>query len=243
MQHDELIDALRREGEALGEVPLADVDVPTCPEWSLPQLITHVGEVHRFQEAQLRAPSPDQLVRVDRADDLDLDAIDDWYHTGLESLLATLAGTDPDQPTPTWFGPRPATFWARRAAHETAIHRWDAEAAVSAASSLVPDQAIDALDELLGVFAPVLFDPSGWAGDAATVHLHATDVDGEWLISMGSDGLVVEHRHDKGDVAARGTASDLVLMMMGRVPPARLELFGDAGVIDRWHRMVQLRGR
>ena len=243
MQHDELIDALRREGEALGEVPLADVDVPTCPEWSLPQLITHVGEAHRFQEAQLRAPSPDRLVRADRAGELDLDGIDDWYHTGFESLLATLAGTDPDQPTPTWFGPRPATFWARRAAHETAIHRWDAEAAVSAASELVPDQAIDALSELLGVFAPVLFDPSGWAGDAATIHLHATDVDGEWLIGMGPDGLVVEHRHEKGDVAARGTASDLVLMMMGRVPPARLEVFGEASVIDRWHRMVQLRGR
>ncbi|MFP3905928.1 MAG: maleylpyruvate isomerase family mycothiol-dependent enzyme [Acidimicrobiales bacterium] len=240
MEHDELIDHLRREGEVLGEVPLSDVDVPTCPGWTLPDLVAHVARVHRWQEAQVRAPSPDELQQVDRADPPPLDQLDDWYHTGLTSLVAALESTDPDHLTPTWFGPRPARFWARRAAHETAIHRWDAQAAVDSPSDLDPDQAIDALDELLEVLAPRRFSNDDWSGPEASIHLHATDVAGEWLIRMGPGGIDVTHVHEKGDVAARGSASNLMLMMAGRVPPARLELFGDGAMIDRWHRMVRL---
>jgi uncharacterized protein (TIGR03083 family) len=238
VEHREHIDALRREGEALGEVPIVDVDVPTCPDWSVPDLIFHVGRVQRWQEAQLRAPSPDELVRIERIEAPPLDELDDWYHLGLESLLATLESTEPDHLTPSWGGPRPATFWARRAANEVAIHRWDAEAAVDLPDPLDGGHAVDIIDELFEVVAPRKFDPAQWEGETVTIHLHATDREGEWLISMGADGLEVSHTHAKGDVAARGSASDLALMMSGRVPPARLELFGEGRHLDRWFRSV-----
>jgi uncharacterized protein (TIGR03083 family) len=240
VEHEEFIDALRREGEALGEVRLVDVDVPTCPEWSLPELVHHVGSVHRWQEAQLRSDDPADLVKVERAERPPLNALSGWYRAGLASLLDAFAEVGPHRVTPTWFGPRPATFWARRAAHETAIHRWDAEAAVTTPQPLDARQAVDALDELLEVFAPRRFDPTTWTGPDVSIHLHATDTEGEWTIRLGSSGLDVGHEHAKGDVAARGSASDLVLMIAGRVPPARLELFGDAAVIDRWHRAVPI---
>ena len=239
MDYRELIDALRREGEALGEVSIVDVDVPTCPEWSVPDLIIHVGSVHRWQEAQLRAPTPDALQRVERSEPPPLESLADWYHLGLESLLAALESTDADHLTPTWFGPRPASFWARRAANETAIHRWDAEAAVDRPEPLESAQAVDIIDELVEVIAIGRFDPTGWEGDAVTIHLHATDRDGEWLITMGPDGLEVTHTHAKGDVAARGSASDLALMMTGRVPAARLEVFGEGHHLHRWFQSVK----
>jgi uncharacterized protein (TIGR03083 family) len=240
VEHAALVDALRREGAALGAVPISDTDVPTCPEWTIVDLVTHVGWVHRWQEAQLRTDDPSQLVSIDRSEQIDLEALADWYHDGLMSLLGTLDATPADKPTPTFvFGPKPATFWARRAAHETAIHRWDAEAAVDRPSPLEPAQAVDVLDEMLEVMAPRRFDATAWEGDDVTIHLHATDVEGEWLVRLGVDGLDVKHAHDKGDAAARGSASDLALLMTGRVPPARLEVFGDSRHLDRWFQSVR----
>lgn len=239
MDHAELVDALRREGEALGAVKLVDVDVPTCPDWSLPELVHHVGGVHRWQRAQLLADDPSALASIDRSERPPLNALGGWYRSGLASLLDTIAEVGPDRLTPSWFGPRPASFWVRRAAHETAIHRWDAEAATANPRPLAQDLAVDALDELFEVVSVGKFDPSAWNDAEVTIHLHATDVDGEWLIRLSSDGLEMSHTHDKGDVAARGPISDLALMMVGRVPAARLELFGDAGVLDRWFRSVR----
>lgn len=240
MEHQALVDALRREGQALGAVKLVDVDVPTCPDWTLPQLVHHVGTVHRWQRAQLLAPDPSALVEIDRPAAPALDALADWYQQGLIDLLNALATVDPDQPTPTWFGARPARFWARRAAHETAVHRWDAQASVTTPDPLDPDQAVDLLDELFEVVTPRKFRADRWDGPAVSIHLHATDVDtGEWLIGLGPDGFTVAKTHAKGDVAVRGPVSDLALMIVGRLPPARLELLGETSVLDQWFRTVR----
>lgn len=240
MQHDEFIEHLQREGEALAAVRLVDVDVPTCPEWSLPELIHHVGSVHRWQASHLRSTDVNTMARFTPGDRLPIDQLTEWFRVGLNDLLDVLDNTDPSALKPTWFGPRPATFWARRAANETAVHRWDAEAAVASPSPLDPAQAIDVIDELLEVLAPRRFKADQWNGPAVSIHLHATDTDGEWLITLGPDGLGSTREHAKGDVAARGTASDLALMIAGRIPGARLELFGEASALDRWFQTVKL---
>ncbi len=62
---------------------------------------------------------------------------------------------------------------------------------------------------------------AGWPGRRSatrTIHLHCTDGEGEWLITRAGDDVVVTREHAKGDVAARGTASDLLLFLWGRVP-------------------------
>lgn len=73
-------------------------------------------------------------------------------------------------------------------------------------------------------------------GSGETIHLHATDADGEWLIRFTSDGIETTREHAKGDVAARYTASDPFLFLVGRVPPVELELFGDGALLERWQR-------
>ena len=48
-------------------------------------------------------------------------------------------------------------------------------------------------------------------------------------MTLGPDGISFEHGHAKGDVALRGTASDLLLWAWNRVPvDDRFEVFGDA---------------
>ena len=64
--------------------------------------------------------------------------------------------------------------------------------------------------------------------DGMSVHLHCTDTEGEWLIVRDGDDLVVTREHAKGDVAARGTASDVLRFLWGRGGADQLEVFGDA---------------
>jgi uncharacterized protein (TIGR03083 family) len=240
VDHQALIEALRREGTTLGDIRIVDVDVPTCPGWTLADLVHHVGTVHRWQEAQLRADDTERLARSERLERPDDESLQEWLQHGLASLLQAFAETDPERLTPTWFGPRPASFWARRAAHETAIHRWDAQAAVMSPSPIDAAQAVDAIDELLENVVPRRVADAGWEPPPASIHLHATDIDGEWTIHVDGQSVTVTRSHDKGDVAARGSANDLILLLAGRIPPSRLELFGDHAVLDRWHRSVAI---
>ncbi len=69
-------------------------------------------------------------------------------------------------------------------------------------------------------------------GAGSTVHLHSTDVDGEWLVGLGSSGLEVTHEHAKGDLAIRGTASDLELLLYGRPALGEVEYFGDEHLVE-----------
>ena len=49
-----------------------------------------------------------------------------------------------------------------------------------------------------------------------------------------------EHGHAKGDVALRGTASDLLLWAWNRVPPDdRFEVFGEPTLLDAWRTAVR----
>ena len=88
---------------------------------------------------------------------------------------------------------------------------------------------------MLQVFVPHRMQFPVLAGNGETVHLHATDIEGgEWMLTYHPKSVEWERGHAKGDVAARGTMSDLLLLVWGRIPPSRLEVFGDATLIDRW---------
>jgi hypothetical protein len=135
------------------------------------------------------------------------------------------------------FGPDATVrFWFRRQAHEVTVHRVDAERAAGRAGAPIDAAlAADGVDEWLG-FAST-FGKEALRGEGETVHLHCTDTAddalGEWLLTLRPDGPGIERVHAKGDVAARGTASDLDLFVAGRVGVDALEVFGDAALLDR----------
>ncbi|WP_195210426.1 maleylpyruvate isomerase family mycothiol-dependent enzyme [Actinomarinicola tropica] len=235
------IEALRRDGDALVAVVPADLDVPTCPGWTLVDLYHHLGSVHRWQIAQVATTDPEALQPPPKVElPQDPDDLVDWMIDGVDELADLLEQVGPDHPTSSWFGPRPASFWARRAAHETAVHRWDAQATVTSPEAFPADHAVDIVDEMFEVFVPRRLERHPWPDPPVTIHLHATDTEGEWTVALGGTDISVERAHGKGDVALRGPASDLALVMFGRIPVSRLEVFGDAAVIHRWHSSVHL---
>ena len=229
MDLDTLLTAVEREGRTLLAVadrnPTARIE--HCPDWAADGLVAHMAGVWLFMAAQVEAASPDKSTRPGDDDSTAADR--------LSNLVTLLASLDPEAPCWNWCEPedRKVAWVIRRMAHENAVHRWDAENAAGKPQPIDAELAHDGVAEILDVAwrhqmrGPVTDFPT------STLHLHRTDGDGEWLLSAQNDRLIVSHEHAKGDAAARGSASDLVLLVWGRRQPT-LEVFGDEAVLDAW---------
>jgi uncharacterized protein (TIGR03083 family) len=215
-----------------------DAEVPSCPGWRVERLVGHVGRVYRSTAGWVTSgEAPTDVERPPAGP-----AVRDWTAQGLDELVAALASDSRAGTVGTWAGEQPAAFWPRRMAIETALHRWDAEVAHGVAQPIDAALAVDGVDEVLDVLLPVRA-PDTMTGGGETLHLHATDIDGEWLVTLTAGRPLVERTHAKGDVAVRGPASDLLLLLWNRSDEAgrqRLQVFGDAGLLDRWAASVRL---
>jgi len=216
--------------------------VPTCPDWTLRQLATHVGRAHRWAAEIVSTRSaefiPFRQVPDGRIpDDPALHA--PWLRAGAARLIevVTEAGSDPVW---TFDGPRPASYWARRMAHETAMHRADAQITAGREPQFDPVIAADGIDEWLGSMSGIEApDPRVDAlPDGAVLHVHVTDegVDGEWLVRRDGDSVTVQPGHAKGDVVVRGPAGRVLLVLLRRVPAddPQVEVLGDAAMLTGW---------
>ena len=94
-------------------------------------------------------------------------------------------------------------------------------------------------DELFENFLPLVAEAFGGTGQ--TMHLHATDAPGEWQLTFEPDAVHVERMHAKGDVAVRGPAAALLLLLWHRTDTSApgLEVFGDDDVLELWHQTAQ----
>lgn len=233
MHRTSYLAAVERDAAALRSAAASaglDTPVPTCPGWDVHRLVGHVGRVHRWTAGWAVTGRSATVERPPAGD-----AIVAWCAAGTGELLAALSdgAAERSGPVETWLGPQPASFWPRRMAIETALHRWDAQQAAGEPEPIEAELALDGIDEMLDVLVPQRV-PGALHGAGETLHLHATDVAGEWLITLGPSGPVVERTHAKGDVAARGPASDLLLLLWSRLAPDGLTVFGDASLLTRW---------
>ncbi len=208
-----------------------DAPVSTCPGWTVARLVVHVGRIHRWVAIALDTPHGQDVPAVARpSSGTDLSR---WLLDGADHLMDafTAAGPDGRVSSPGW--EQPAHWWLRRTTHETILHAWDAQAAVGSPAALGAAMAVDGIDEVMDVFIPAGLDQVAF-GPRRSIHLHCTDTEGEWLVTLGEGPAVVERHHAKGDVAIRGNASDLLLWCWNRIGPDRLEVFGDVDVLKRY---------
>ena len=240
MDTSALIDALAREGAALlgaAEDAGWDAEVPSCPQWRARDLVLHTGNVHRWACGHLRdartSPVP---IGHEEADDAGLA---DWYRSGLEHLVTTLRAAHDDRPFWTFLpGSRsPRAFWARRQAHETAVHRVDAE--LAAGRELTPvdrEFAADGIDELLGGFHAR--DRSRVRSAVArTLCLRATDgAQPRWTLLIGDQPpRLLEESPKRPDCVVSGPVGTLYLTMWNRLHYGDgLVIEGDAALTDLW---------
>jgi uncharacterized protein (TIGR03083 family) len=232
MEPKEYVAALRREGAALAAAAEGRLEstVPSCPEWTVADLVWHVGNVHHFwrEVTERRLQDPEAVTRPPRPSDGELVG---WFASGVEQAAAVLESTDPMTPVWTWAPRRDVGFIQRRMAQETAVHRVDAELAAGSPRPVEADLAVDGIDEFLTLF----MTPARLQGEGAeSVHLHATDAPGEWVVKVRDGTVSVEQEHGKADVAVRAPASDLLLLLWRRVSPEAVEVLGDGEALGRF---------
>jgi uncharacterized protein (TIGR03083 family) len=216
------------------------LEVRTCSPWTVAKLVKHTGIVHRWAEQIVATRTSTRIEQRDLelglpASEADYPA---WLAAGAAPLAAALRAAGPDTAVWAWGAEQRSGWWARRMLHETTVHRTDAEMAAGAEPSIDPVVAADGIDEFL-VNLPTARRPSArLAGLPAgqSLHLHATDADGEWLIRFGGGTVEWAHGHEKATAAVRGPVAALLLWVYGRIPAPdpRLAVFGDAAMLDAW---------
>jgi uncharacterized protein (TIGR03083 family) len=219
-----------------------DRPVPACPAWTVRDLVGHLGGVYSWAamvvEAGGERPAGDRASAPSGDDDLM-----GWFGDLFERVQEILETSDPAAPA--WSmsrsGPRDVGWWRRRQAQETAVHRYDVEAAAGSAEPIPAELAADGVDEFLTVFLPGVLSRGPVEGLRGTAHFHATDTPGEWWLDLDSPGAAVRLEHAKADTAIRGPASALDLFLWNRLSAgeAGLQTFGDAEVVDSF-RLVKL---
>ncbi|MFF1908097.1 maleylpyruvate isomerase N-terminal domain-containing protein [Kitasatospora sp. NPDC058218] len=270
MEITEHIDALRREGALLADAAARTdlaAPVPTCPDWRLRDLVLHTGQVHRWATAYVRdghrAPLDADGERAAWGPEPSDTALVDWFRAGHSALVEALTAAPADLECWSFLpAPTPQAFWARRQAHETAVHRFDADAAAGAEGPRVATGlALDGIDELLRGF--MARGRSRVRSERPrTVLVRATDAaptdgPGDWLLTISREPLAVVRRGSTADEAVGpvdltlgGPARDLYLLLWNRLPASeagqveqagQVEVTGDRALLDLWRETAVVR--
>jgi len=232
-------DILVEHARALADVARAvalDATVPSCPEWDVAKLVRHTGTAHRWSAEVVRTRQPLSPKSIDLEVPDDASHLPDWLEVSATRLAERLAESDPAAECWTWTDDHRVGFWSRRMAFETVVHAWDGAAVLGTPAPFDTDLAVDGIDEHLGNL-PFVVGESG-AGSGETLHVHCTDRDGEWLLRRGPSGLLIRREHRKADVALRGPAADVFLVVLGRVSPTAVEVHGESSALDRWREVL-----
>ena len=258
MRTAEHIAAIAGEGRLLAEAARSaglDAPVPTCPGWATRDLVRHLGLIHLWAASHVAFPH-EQPSLADEAEQraftgrfwpelgvfwVDDGDLIDWYLQTNANLVDSLEAAPADLEAWTFLpAPSPRAMWARRQAHETAIHRYDAEAANADPSGYDMAFASDGIDEILrGMTTRRRLDVP--VSDPQSMLVHAVDIDHRWLVTLDSDVVTVVREGGSADCTVAADASDLYLALWNRTGDSRLRVEGSREALDTWHRTFRVR--
>ena len=252
----EHIDALHRQGDLLAlaaERAGLDASVPPCPPWQVKDLLRHTGYVHRWAARHINECPDTVLDGPPEADILRGEATDPdllaWFRAGHAALVQTLSTADPGLVCATFMdAPSSLAFWARRQAHETAIHRADADSATGVRPEYDPDFAADGIDELITGFGQRRkYRPS--PDHDGGMRVRTTDTGHAWHVAT-QDGRPQARREPPGSdpvgpaaCTVVGPASGVYLLLWNRSDAAQagVTISGDTHFLDLWQSSVRVR--
>lgn len=218
--------------------------VPSCPGWELRDLLHHLGSVHRWARRYVAEGMVDMVPEPSETEMLGSGPPDPelaaWLVDGAAELAGALLAAPCDLRCWTFLpAPTPLLFWARRQAHETAIHRVDGEQARGAPSAPPADFAADGLAELFQGFA--------WRGrrrlrrpEPCSALFEASDQGTSWRLQAGPEGLLVEEGPGPADTLVRGSASRLYQLAWNRARPEAVEVRGSGEFLEWWREAVKV---
>lgn len=241
MEYGAHVEAVTREAGALRAALVAapsDMALPTCPDWRPRDLAVHVGLFAGFWTHVICEGTGRPKTEVA---DAPPDGVDRWFADLAADLSRVLDDTPPAAEVWTWsLHDRSAAFVARRAAHELAVHRVDAQVAAGSQAPVDAELAADGIEEvfmMLDQWQRRGDDRGGAAlGGGDRLQLLATDTGHEWLITLGADGVAFERSEGDADLVLTGPVSDLEMLIYTRPTLGEVDQVGDPAVLDAWRR-------
>lgn len=236
MEKSTYLDCLEHDYRRLREVAAGawSSPVPSCPGWTMADLVRHVAEVYLHKTEIMRTGAAPEPWPPDLSGEDPMVALDRAY----AGLVAELTARKPDEPAYTWFGPdQTVGFWVRRMAHETVIHRIDAELAAGAELASVPEAlALDGIDEVLVCF--LSFATHAWnehfaeqltgaGGQTVTVEAGAN----RWSVRLTPEGVDVTPGGGDAEARISGAPTDVLLWLWRRADEETVGRDGDPSVV------------
>ncbi len=254
--HIEAVAAEGRKFAAAARRGDPDAPVTACPGWQLRDLVRHLGEIHLWAAGNVALRPGSGLGIEDRSElaeqwpDLAVfwpedGQLVDWYLRTNANLVETLRAAPADVPAPTFLpAPTPRAMWARRQAHETAIHRLDAEQATGTSTGFDPTFAADGIDELLyGFYASVVRTADRQIPLEApqTIRVHTDDTGDDWSMTISPGGICAARDATSADLILTATASDLYAALWNRGEGPTITATGDHRLLELWHEYTGVR--
>lgn len=247
MERGAHLSALESDGQMLADAVARsglDAPVPTCPGWSTRDLLRHLGYVHRWAGAHVAQASPTRMAGHSEAEILAQGpgdgALLEWFLDGHAELVGTLRSADPDVACWTFMGTEsPLDFWSRRQAHETAVHRVDAERASGPSGPIAVEFAADGVDELIMSFTPRERTPVH-SSTPRTLGVHATDTGDRWRVVISEGRAETERGSSEAECVIAGSAPELYLLLWNRLDSGP-SVSGDGAVLDLWRSEMHVR--
>lgn len=251
--HGRMLDALDHEVELLvrsaDAVPPETV-VPTCPGWTVGEVVRHVGSVARAASGWLReGQAPRDWRRAPAAGQTP----QAYLRDGVSALRDLLAAHGPAEPAATWWDTdRTFGFWRRRMLHEVTVHRVDVERAAGPEPSPIADEvAVDGVDEAVNLWFGHRLGRMGVTGTRPAAV--AVDTAGRrWLTHAGPDGAVVVRGpgdgapagpDDRVDAVVSGAVTRVYLWLWGREGPGSVTVDGDDDAVAQLWALLRLATR
>lgn len=243
MKITEHIKSLATEGQLLADAAEragTGSPVPTCPGWQVRDLLRHTGMVHRWATAFVKEGHT-SYHPAESEPDLDGGELLDWFREGHELLVTAL--TEAPDALECWAflpAPSPRAFWARRQAHETAVHRFDAQTALGAEAAPMPEPApafaADGIDELLcGMHTREKSRVR--TPEPGVLRVRATDTGDVWSVRLSDQAPRVERAAEgPADCELSGPAAQLYLTLWNRLPAdvPKVTASGDVRLARLW---------
>ncbi|MEV7521168.1 maleylpyruvate isomerase family mycothiol-dependent enzyme [Streptomyces sp. NPDC091371] len=241
MEITEYVKTVAQEGELLADMAEragTDALVPTCPGWRVADLLRHTGSVHRWAAGYV-GEALVEPVGFPEAPELAGGELLAWFREGHAELVRTLTEAPADVQCWTFLPtapPSPLAFWARRQAHETSVHRLDAESALGVPFSPVDARfAEDGVDELLTGFHA---RPRSRVRtpEPKVLRIRAADTGASWTVHLSPEPArtVVGTTLDPADCELTGQASWLYAALWNRLPLAGPGVTGDLSLARLW---------
>ena len=218
--------------------------VPTCPEWTVHRLVAHTAGAFGMVTGALRAADPSSPPPRPSRPEGDFDAVLATYDERLATMLELLRSVDPTAPawhfSPT--APKTAASLSRRMAHETTVHRIDAQAAAGGALSNVapsdqdarvdPEVAADGVDEVLRWLIQRWTDQWATGELTGTVLYHAADAGRAWTVRLVAGQLpqTAPESVTEPDASVVGLADAVYRAAWGR--PSGATVTGDPALVQ-----------